>query len=113
MLLWWGGMWACMGLLAKKTCGPKRDNGSRSCSGGRGQASHSQPAALSSCTDGLWHLLPLPALLGSSFLGVPCVGDCPDPDFSSFFATSYGACKRSNGSSASLEPEQVWEGGPL
>lgn len=44
--------------------------------------------------EGCSHLLPLPAFVASSFLGVPCVGDCPDPSFSSFFTTSYDRCEK-------------------
>ena len=51
---------------------------------------------------GCQHLLPLPAFAESSFLGVPCVGDCPGPDFSSFFTTSYGGCKKRDESPPSL-----------
>lgn len=60
------------------------------------------------------HLLPLPAFVASSFLGVPCVGDCPEPDFSSFFTTSCEGCKKTQwmpclpeGESRKVEPQTL------
>lgn len=44
------------------------------------------------------HLLPLLVFAASSFFRFPCMGDCPDPDFSSFFTTSCEGCKKTKSS---------------